>query len=121
MAWTRMLAIVMVSAGLGYLPAACDRPSSSMMDGGMMGGGMMGRMPGGDSAQTLPEPQSEQAQLFREYCGECHVPPSPKAHTADEWPQVVARMKQHMATQGKIAPDSGRLQDIVDYLQRHAE
>jgi cytochrome c5 len=127
MAWTRMSAIVLVLTGLGFLSAACDKQASGghmmadeMMAGGMMGGGMMGNMPSGNTSQTLPEQQSEGAQLLQQFCGECHALPAPSAHTAREWPQVVDRMKQHMVTQGKSAPDREQLRKLIDYLQNNA-
>jgi len=118
----KIIAIVLVLAGLGFLLESCDRPGSSghMMGGGMMSGGMMGQLPPANTHQTLPEPQSEGAQLLQRYCGQCHAPPAPAAHTAREWPQVVERMKQHMVTQGKAMPDREQLREITDYLQNHA-
>jgi hypothetical protein len=91
-----------------------------MMGGGMMGGGMMGNMPSGNTSQTLPEQQSEGAQLLQQFCSECHAPPAPSAHTAREWPQVVDRMNQHMVTQGKPAPDREQLRKLIAYLQKNA-
>jgi hypothetical protein len=137
MAWTRMSAIVLVLTGLGFLSAACDQQASGghmmaggmmaggmmgggMMGGGMMGGGMMGNMPSGNTSQTLPEQQSEGAQLLQQFCSECHAPPAPSAHTAREWPQVVDRMNQHMVTQGKPAPDREQLRKLIAYLQKNA-
>jgi hypothetical protein len=118
----KVIAILLALAGLSFFLEGCDRPGSGghMMGSGMMGGGMMGQMPSDNTNQTLPEQQSEGAQLLQRYCGQCHVPPAPAAHAAPEWPQVVNRMKQHMVTQGKALPDSKQLQEITDYLQRHA-
>lgn len=101
---------------------ACDQGGSGghMMGGGMMGGGMMGQMPIGNNNQPVPEPQSHGAQLHQRYCGQCHAPPATTLHTANDWPQVVARMKQYMASQGKSVPDNDQLGEIIDYLQRHA-
>lgn len=113
--------------GVAFLLAACDQQASSghmlgggMMSGGMMDGGMMGQPSRSNDVQTLPEPRSKDAQLFQRYCGQCHVPPAPSAHTTSDWPGVVARMKQHIVTQGKAMPDSEESQEILDYLQRNA-
>jgi cytochrome c5 len=64
---------------------------------------------------------------FREACSQCHALPDPKSHDAREWPEVVARMERNMQWMNRIAgskPDPGEPQltvdDIVDYLQRHA-
>jgi mono/diheme cytochrome c family protein len=118
----RVFAISIVVAGLGPMLVWCDPMGSRghMMDGGMMGGGMMGQMPPGNSNQALPEPQSAGARLFQSNCGQCHALPALTAHTAQEWPQVVARMKQYMVTQGKAVPDRKQLEDLIHYLQRHA-
>jgi len=118
----RVIALLLALVGLGCLASGCDQSGSRghMMGSGMMGGGMMGQMLPRDSGQTLPEPQSEEAQLFQRYCGQCHATPATTAHSAREWPQVVDRMKQYMVTQGRAAPDRNQLQEIIDYLQRHA-
>lgn len=113
-----MIVILLALTVLGCMLGGCDQRSAG---GHMMGGGMMGKMPGADNGQTLPEPRSEEARLFRRYCGQCHAPPAPTAHTAREWPQVVDRMKQHMMSQGKAMPDTEQLREITDYLQSHAE
>jgi len=118
----RVIALHLALIGLGCLAAGCDQSGSHghMMGSGMMGGGMMGQMVPNGSGQPLPEPQSEEAQLFQRYCGQCHATPTTTAHSAREWPQVVDRMKQYMVTQGKAVNSSDQLQKIVDYLQLHA-
>jgi len=85
----------------------------------MIGGGMMGRMFSDGESQSLPEPQSDEAMWFQRYCSQCHATPSPAAHTASEWPQVVGRMKQHMVSQGTAVPGRKQLQGIIAYVQRH--
>ena len=82
---------------------------------------MMGQMIPGDSSQPLPDAQSEDARLFQQYCSQCHALPLIESHTAEEWPQVVVRMKQHMVTQGKEFPDREQLQQITAYLQQHSK
>jgi len=58
--------------------------------------------------------------VFRQVCGRCHLPPNVRAHRADEWPRVVARMQQHMATQGKAPLTAEQRAGILDYLTGHA-
>ena len=70
--------------------------------------------------QALPDQQLDDAQLYRQYCGQCHVPPLPYAHKAGEWPQIVATMRQYMANQSKPMPDNAQLGGIIEYLQRYA-
>lgn len=113
----KTIPVWMVLASLAYLASGCDHPGSG---GHMMGGGMMGQLPAGNSSQTLPEPNSEVTRLFRQFCGQCHAPPSPLAHKAKDWPPVAARMKQHMKSQGKAVPNDDQYQEIIAYLQRHA-
>ncbi len=112
------IATVLVLVGLGSLLAGCGQGGSG---GHMMDGGMMGQMPSDNSKQSLPEQRSQGARLFHTYCGQCHAPPAPTAHTVGDWPQVVVRMKQRMVRQGKAAPDRDQQQIITAYLQRNAE
>ena len=128
-----VIASFAIFAGAAFMLTAHERPffAGGMMDGGMMGGGMMGggmrgggmmgQTPESNGSQALPDQQSKQAQLFKRYCSQCHALPSPRAHTAQDWPSVVARMKHAMMTQGKAPPDNEQLEEIVEYLQRHAK
>lgn len=123
-----LIAILLVLAGALLLFMEHQRLNSAghmigvgMMSGGMMGGGMMGRTPENNGNQPLPDQQSNGAQLFQHYCSQCHALPSPRAHTAQEWPSVVARMKQTMSTQGKSPPDNEQLGEIIGYLLRYAK
>jgi mono/diheme cytochrome c family protein len=111
------MAVSLVLAGLSPLLVGCDRAGSGHH---MMGGGMMSQMPLGNGNQVLPEQQSAGARLFRTNCAQCHALPALTAHTAQDWPQVVARMKQHMVTQGRTVPDREQLENLIEYLQRHA-
>ena len=113
-----VIALLFTLVGPGALLAGCDRAHSGSQ---MMANGMMGHMHAGNGSHTLPGQQSKEAQLFRHFCGGCHAPPVPSVHTARDWPEVVARMHQLMATQGKPLPDQAQLGEIMDYLQRHAE
>lgn len=54
------------------------------------------------------------------YCGGCHLPPNPGAHTAEEWPAVVARMQQHRTKRGLPTIPGEALDRIMDYLQQSA-
>lgn len=101
---------------------SCDKHDSNghMMTGRMMNGGMMKQMSSGNGSPSLPEAQSEDERLFRQYCTQCHAPPSPTDHTSQEWSSVVARMRQYMVSQGKVVPDRLQQDKIISYLQRHA-
>ncbi len=122
MAQKIVIAILLVWAGTGFLLIGHDQTAAGqMMGGGMMGGGMMGQTPQGNSSQPLPDQQSNEAQLYEQDCSQCHALPSPFAHTAQEWPSVVARMKKIMATRGMALPDDEQLEEIMGYLQQHAQ
>ena len=65
--------------------------------------------------------------IFVLACSQCHALPDPQRHTADEWPEVVARMKQHLAWTNtvvgspelKTVPEL-KTDEIVKLLQRYA-
>jgi hypothetical protein len=44
----------------------------------------------------VPDSASEPAYLVRLYCGQCHAPPPPELHSAQEWSGVASRMQAHM-------------------------
>jgi cytochrome c2 len=65
--------------------------------------------------------------IFVLACSQCHALPDPQRHTAGEWPEVVARMKQHLAWTNtivgspelKTVPEL-KTEEIVKLLQRYA-
>ncbi len=120
MVWKQLIAALSIAVVVGGALAGCDRGSAGGHMGQMMGGGMTGRIPAGDNDPPLPEAQSPGAKLIQQYCSQCHAPPTPAAHSAQVWPALVARMKQHMVTQAAAVPDTEQLQEIIAYLQRHA-
>lgn len=75
----------------------------------------------------VPEVNAPAAEPFRLACGQCHVLPDPKRHTAKEWPAVVARMQRHMEWTNRVVgskPVPGepqlRIEEITAFLARHA-
>ncbi len=89
--------------------------------------GMMGGMGGEDrndahSLDHLPAGMRHDpaADVFQASCSGCHAPPDPRRYSAAEWPAVVARMRQHMVTQGRPVPPPEVLGTVVEFLQRHA-
>jgi len=67
-----------------------------------------------------PEMDSQAFQNYRAQCSECHVPPRTTAHTAAEWPSVIARMQQHRV-QRRIPPMAvSEMLAVKDYLVRNA-
>lgn len=98
---------VLVLIGPPLLRASAQQPNASR-DGGMThqetgpwgGSGMcpMGRqMPAVPFPENeLPDPASPGAATFKRYCMQCHVLPSPNAHTAAEWDASLDRMVHRM-------------------------
>jgi len=108
---------VLVLIGPPLLRASAQQPDSSRRRG-MTGQGMgpwagdgtcpMGRqMPAMPfPEEELPNPTSQGAMAFKRYCMQCHVLPSPKAHTAAEWDASLERMvhRLRMMEREKAAP-----------------
>ncbi len=122
-------------------PPVVDRMNRRMrmMSGRGMMGMMMGRVeaPSESELQELvnylqvhaqipidttryPELDTPAGRAFHTACSRCHALPDPQQHTTDEWPGVVARMKQNMVAMGKSVPDEASIGEIVQFLQRHA-
>ena len=77
--------------------------------------------------KRIPEVNAPSAEPFRLACGQCHVLPDPRRHTAKEWPAVVARMQKNMEWMNRVVgshPVKGepqlRIEDINAFLVRHA-
>src|SRR5690625_4301876 len=88
-------------------------------------GSSMGNIfvPPGTTPENLPEASSRGAELVVHHCGHCHNLPSPKLHTAEQWPAVVARMRAQAAAQMMNRAPLPSPEDetiLIDYLQTHA-
>jgi cytochrome c2 len=77
--------------------------------------------------RRYPELEQPSGQSFKLACGQCHVLPDPRRHTAAEWPAVVARMEQNMAWMNRVVGTSRnptepqlRLDEILGFLQKYA-
>jgi hypothetical protein len=75
----------------------------------------------------IPEVNAPSGEPFRLACGQCHVLPDPRRHTAREWPAVVARMQKNMEWMNRVIgtkPIPGepqlRIEDINAFLVRYA-
>jgi cytochrome c5 len=125
------LAILLIAGLSRFADAQC----------GMMGGsrsGMHGMMengrteppaagdagsPSGTTPSAISPPPSEivsGSQAFDQVCGTCHAFPSPAVHTADQWPQVVERMRAHLAASGGSLDQTTAL-EIDEYLESEAQ
>ena len=77
--------------------------------------------------ERIPEVNAPSAESFRLACGQCHVLPDPRRHTARQWPSVVARMQRNMEWMNRVVsskPGPGepqlKIEDINEFLMRHA-
>ena len=68
----------------------------------------------------LPDADSPGARLVAERCGQCHAPPEPSRHSAEEWPSVVERMRVHMVRQANQVLNDEETRIVLDYLKEHA-
>lgn len=80
-------------------------------------------IPGGLTADTLPDAQSKGAKLFASYCSQCHSLPSPRMHSQSDWPMRFEKMMDHVRLLTGTAPDikiptGNEKQEIVSYLQK---
>lgn len=53
-------------------------------------------IPFSSAADKLPDSQSKGAKLYANYCSQCHNLPSPRMHSADEWPLRFEKMMDHV-------------------------
>jgi len=64
--------------------------------------------------------QVTDAGPLQPWCAQCHAPPSPHLHKANEWPAVVRRMEHHrLDARMPPVPDDARKM-VVAWLQKHA-
>ncbi|HKJ83252.1 MAG TPA: hypothetical protein VJ961_04440 [Mariprofundaceae bacterium] len=76
---------------------------------------------GSRTDDTQASASASTADILVQHCSACHAPPSPKLHSKDEWPRVVARMERHRLD-GRLPALSTQEQDeVVAYLQAHAK
>ncbi len=80
-------------------------------------------IPGGLTADTLPDAQSKGAKLFASYCSQCHSLPSPRMHSTADWPMRFEKMIDHVRLLAGTAADirmpiGNDKQVIVSYLQK---
>ena len=75
----------------------------------------------------IPAVNASSAEPFRVACGQCHVLPDPRRHSAKEWPAVVERMQKNMEWMNRVVgskPGLGepqlKIEDINAFLMRHA-
>ncbi|MZH02396.1 MAG: cytochrome c [Nitrospinae bacterium] len=70
--------------------------------------------------QTIPEPESSGARLYRERCNLCHGLPGVTRHTTEQWDQLLVMMGGFMKQQNIEFTDQEK-KLIRDYLHRNAK
>lgn len=61
------------------------------------------------------------AEAVRKYCTGCHGAPSPTAHTAPEWPNVLYRMQRNREKRGLNPIPKSEFELIGNYLRENAK
>lgn len=61
-------------------------------------------------------PPGRGRDLFVTACGRCHELPDPRQHSAEDWPAVVTRMRDHMEVMLGWTPTASELRDVIAYL-----
>jgi len=87
---------------LGLLVAGCELPQS-------------------ETRISLPEPDSQGAQMMRKFCSDCHAPPSPLVHSAKEWPNVIYRMQERRRMKAYEMIGEPERTILLDYLQKFSK
>ncbi len=70
---------------------------------------------------SLPEPGSEGALMMKEFCSDCHAPPSPLVHTAEEWPNVIYRMQERRRMKAYDLIGEPERIILLEYLEKFAK
>jgi hypothetical protein len=69
--------------------------------------------------QTIPEPESLGAKIFKEKCTQCHGLPGTKRHTPEQWDHLLVMMDGFMRDKEIEFPAQER-KLVQDYLRRNA-
>ncbi len=73
-----------------------------------------------NDALSYPDAQGADFQVYARHCSQCHAPSQPSAHTASEWPNVIARMQQHLTERSMAPIPAADMTVLRRYLQEHA-
>ncbi len=68
------------------------------------------------TAQQLPNMNTQQGQAFLQACSDCHQPPSPGMHTASDWDVTLTRMEQY-ARGSDAMPTEQMWQAAISYVK----
>ena len=65
-------------------------------------------------------PEGPDAEAYVRHCSLCHETPSPDAHRAEDWPEVVARMIRNMSLMGVEPLTERETEGILRFLREEA-
>ena len=68
------------------------------------------------SGESVPKPKT----VLDRFCADCHAPPEPSVHKADEWANVVFRMNNHRVKRAFGELSAQDYDAIVLYLSERA-
>ncbi len=69
---------------------------------------------------SLPEPESQGAQLYEQRCATCHRIYPPNVMTKATWEVMLKRMQGEMRRRGIAPLSQDESHVLLDYLSRHA-
>jgi len=69
---------------------------------------------------SYPDAKGADFQVYARHCSECHAPAQPSAHSASEWPGVIARMEAHRVQRSLGPIPAADMMVIRRYLEGHA-
>jgi len=76
---------------------------------------------GSVTTEQYPDMGSAEFHVYSQSCSACHAPPQPTAHTASEWPSVIARMQNHRIQRALGPIMAGEMAKVRAYLTAHAK
>ncbi len=68
------------------------------------------------TAQQLPNMNTQQGQAFLQACSDCHQPPSPGMHTPSDWDTTLTRMERY-ARGSNAMPTEQMWQAAISYVK----
>jgi hypothetical protein len=72
-----------------------------------------------EAPKQLLADRSPDAILFSARCTQCHALPDPTLHTAQEWPGVIDRMRQHVVEFKRVPISDAEKERLVSFLSKH--
>lgn len=96
----RKVRVVLLAGLFALLPTACDFSAQPSI--------------------PYPDQQSPAFEVYARNCSQCHAPPLPGAHPASQWPNVIARMQQHLVQRSMAPIAAADIAVLRAYLEAHA-